>query len=205
MQVYHDPNRTYPGSRPHPYQPGAPGQTGHVDFKAHPELIESSLEDFIPFAHRPATQVFYDLLRAVNGPASHLETSDCAYRAPKPHRDANSTLALCAIGRVYVLFRDPRLNCIATQIEWLNHQLMFLLTDIDPTFTGAEGVIAFTHVKILYIQLSNGEWRAEGFEAQANDPGHGEQLVLCLPMATPTMKWIRTSPASIATSTPHVR
>jgi hypothetical protein len=171
VQVYYDEHRVYPGSRLHPYAPGDPGQTGYVDLKVHPELIESALEDFVPFAHRPATQAFYELLRALNGPASHLETSDCAYRAPKPHQDLNSTLSLCAIGRVYVLFRDLRLNCIASQMEWLCGKLMLLLNEIDPTFSGAQGVIAFTRVKILYTVLSKGEWRAQGLEAESNDPG----------------------------------
>src|SRR5216683_5601169 len=94
MEVYYDANRVYPGSRLHPYAPGAPGQTGHVDLKAHPELIESALEDFVPFTHRPATQAFYELLRELNGPASHLESSDCAYRAPKPVVSRNSNDAI---------------------------------------------------------------------------------------------------------------
>jgi hypothetical protein len=178
MEVYYDPDRVYPGSRLHPYAPGAPGQTGHVDLKVHPERIESDLEDFVPFAHRAATHAFYDLLRELNGPTSHLETSDCAYRAPKPHHDPNSALALCAIGRVYVLFRDLRLNCIDAQVTWLCGKLMAILKEIDPTLSGAQGVVAFTRVKILYTALSKGEWRTEGFEAAPNDPGHGEQVVL---------------------------
>lgn len=166
MEVYYDSNRVYAGSRLHPYAPGAPGQTGHVDLKAYPELIASAMEDFVPFAHRPATQAFYELLRELNGPASHLETWDCAYRAPKPHQDANSALALCAVGRVYVLFRDLRLNCIASQIEWLCGKLMAILQERDPTLTAAQGVVGFTRLKILYTALSKGEWRAEGFESK---------------------------------------
>jgi len=178
MEVYYDENRVYAGSRLHPYAPGAPRQTGHVDFKVHPERIENALEDFVPFAHRPATHVFYELLRALNGPASHLETSDSAYRAPKPHHDQNSPLALCAIGRVYVLFRDLRLNCIGAQVEWLCGKLMALLKETDPKLTGAQGVVAFTRVKILYTALSKGEWHAQGYQAAPNDPGHGEQVML---------------------------
>jgi hypothetical protein len=178
MEVYYDDNRVYPGSRLHPYAPGAPGQTGHVDLKAHPERIESAMEDFVPFGERPATHAFYHLLRELNGPTSHLETSDCAYRAPKPHQDPNSPLALCAIGRVYVLFRDLRLNCVPAQVKWLCDNLMLMLRETDPTLSAAQGVAAFTRVKILYTALSRGEWRTEGFEAAPNDPGHGEQVVL---------------------------
>jgi hypothetical protein len=178
MKVYYDDARTYPGSRLHPYGAGATGQTGHVDLRAHPELIETALEDFVPFAQRAATRAFYDLLREVNGPASHLETSDCAYRAPKPHQDPNSPLALCTVGRLYVLFRDLRLNCIGTQVEWLCGKLMAHLNETDPTLTAAQGVVAFTRVRILYTALSRGAWRPEGFEAEPNDPGHGEQVML---------------------------
>jgi hypothetical protein len=136
------------------------------------------MEDFVPFAHRSATQVFYQVLRELNGPASQLETSDCAYRAPKPHREPNSPLALCAIGRVYVLYWDLRLNCIPAQVSWLCDNLMLTLRETDPTLTAAQGVVAFTRVKILYTALSKGEWRTEGFEAPPNDTGHGEQVTL---------------------------
>lgn len=178
MEVYYDHDRVYQGSRLHPYAAGAPGQTGHVDLKAHPELIASALEDFVPFAHRPATQAFYLLLHELNGPASHLETSDCAYRAPKPHQDAHSPFSLCARGRVYVLYRDLRLNCIGSQVEWLCGKLMAILAESDPTLTAAQAVVGFTRLRMLYTALSKGEWRAEGFECAADDPGHGEQVML---------------------------
>jgi hypothetical protein len=178
MQVYYDSARVYAGSRLHPYAAGAPGQTGHVDLKVHPELIASAMEDFLPFADRPATQAFYELLRVLNGPSSHLETSDCAFRASKPHKDAHSPLALCASGRVYVLFRDLRLNCIASQVEWLCGKLMAILNESDPALTAAQGVVGFTRVRILHTALSKGEWRPQGFECAADDPGHGEHVML---------------------------
>jgi len=117
-------------------------------------------------------------LRELNGSASHLETSDCAYRPPKPHGDANSPLALGAYGRVYVLFRDLRLNCIAAQAQWLCGKLMAILSETDSSLSAAQGVVGFTQVRILHTALSKGEWLAGGFECADEDPGYGDHLML---------------------------
>src|SRR5665213_615390 len=179
MQVYYDSDRVYQIVRLHPYTGSAPGQTGHVDLKAHPELITSAMEDFVPFAHRAATQAFYQLLRELNSPASHLETSDCAYRPPRPHSDAHSPLALSAYGRLYVLFRDLRLNCVPSQAQWLCGKLMAILSETDPSLSVAQGVVGFTQVRILHTTLSTGEWLAGGqFECADDDPGYGDHLML---------------------------
>lgn len=51
----------------------------YVDFRREPEKIETSLEDFRPWAQFPATQRFYELIRWLNGPDSLFETNDCAF------------------------------------------------------------------------------------------------------------------------------
>ncbi len=178
MQVYYDSDRVYQTVRLHPYTGSTAGQTGHVDLKAHPELITSAMEDFVPFAHRAATQAFYQLLRELNGPASYLETSDRAYRPPKPRSDAHSPLALSAYGRLYVLFRDLRLNCVPSQAPWLCGKLMAIFDESDPSLS-AQGVVGFTQVRILHTALSRGEWLAGGqFECADDDPGYGDHLML---------------------------
>jgi hypothetical protein len=137
------------------------------------------LEDFLPFAHRDAVQTFYRLLREINGSGSHLETCDCAFRPPQPHKDPNSRHALSAFGRVDVLYRALALNCSSLHTDWLCQRLMTVLSQIDPTFTEAQGVVAFTLIKALHTALSQGTWTLDGeFEWADDDPGQGNHLML---------------------------
>src|SRR5690349_11415376 len=110
MVVYYDEGRTYPTARLYPYGPASPGESGHIDFKQSPELIRSACEYFRSSAQWPAVQTFYSLLEWVNDPASHLHTNDSSLRAPASHQNEISSLALCIYGRVYLLYRDLRLN-----------------------------------------------------------------------------------------------
>jgi hypothetical protein len=118
-------------------------------------------------------------LRELNGPASHLETSDCAYQPSKPHSDAHSPVALSAYGRLYVLLRDLHLNCVPSQAQWLCGKLMAILNESDPSVSAGQGVVGFAQVRILHTTLSKGEWLAGGqFECADDDPGYSDHLML---------------------------
>jgi hypothetical protein len=179
MQVYHAPELSHHDARLHPYQRGPGGGAGYIDLKAHPDQIPHALEDFVPFAHLEAIQEFFRFLHEINGPGSPLETSDSALRPPRPHRDANSTLALSGFGRIYVLYRDLRLNCIPRQVMWLHGNLGHSLMTLDPSFAAEHGVVGMSCAKILHTTLSNGRWTADGqFESGDNDPGFGQHVIL---------------------------
>lgn len=70
MEVYYDEARGYREARLHPYTAGDADQSGFIDFKAQPQRIPEVLEDFRPFADRPAIQTFYAMLAWINGPDS---------------------------------------------------------------------------------------------------------------------------------------
>jgi hypothetical protein len=179
MVVYYDENRTYPEARVHPYGPASPGDSGFIDFKKSPELIRTSLEDFRPFEQWQAIQTFYSFLTWINGSDSELETNDCAFRPPKPHQNAISQLPLCAYGRVYVLFRDLRLNSSRKQAEWLCRKLMYSLHETGSDLSEQQGVVGFTLNPALQIPISTGRWLSDrSFEAGDNDPGFGYHLML---------------------------
>ncbi|MDF2435293.1 MAG: hypothetical protein JWP44_4924 [Mucilaginibacter sp.] len=178
MEAFYDPTRVYPTARLHPYTGTGANQSGYIDFKASPEQIASALEDFRPFAHREAVQVFYGLLREINGSDSHFETSDCAFRQPAPHRDAHSQHALCAFARLYILFRTLPLNCSSAHTDWLAGKLLDVLRQIDPTMTATDGVVALTLTEILHTGLSNGIWLDGQFDCPDDDPGFGKHLML---------------------------
>lgn len=82
----------------------------YVDFRKHPEKIESSLEDFIPYAHYPMVQRYYEFLRWVNGPESILETNDCALRI-SPNATPELPYKMQGGGRIMFFATDLRLTC----------------------------------------------------------------------------------------------
>lgn len=179
MQTYYDEGREYAVARLHPYSAGAEDQAGYVNFKEHPNQIAESLEDFKPFANLEAIQVFYSILTEINGSRSHLETCDCAFRPPAPHKDSNSNLALSAHGRLYLMYRESQINCSFEHTDWLCGRLMAVLDETDLALPPSRAVVGFTHNKVLHLALSNGEWRPDGqFECDEDDPGYGRHLML---------------------------
>ena len=53
------------------------------------------------------------------------------------------------------------------------------LNDMDIELDMREAVIGFSTSRALFIELSNGAFRADGqFEADRDDPGHGNQVTL---------------------------
>lgn len=179
MITYYDPEREYAGARLHPYGADAEGSRAFIDFKAHPERIPASLEDFITFSDQPAVQTFYQMLAYLNGLDSHLETVDCAFHGPAKHGDSNSHLALSAHGRLFVMFRDVRINCSKPHYEWLCGKLMQELGLIDPELSATDGVVAFSLNPALHIEFSNGFWLPSGeFDASEDDKGMGKHTML---------------------------
>ena len=53
----------FPEPRSHPWVGATASPTArYYDFKAEPERIRTSLEDFLPWSHEPAVVVLYELL-----------------------------------------------------------------------------------------------------------------------------------------------
>ncbi len=170
--MYYDAAKTYPTARLHPY-------TEYVDFVQHLDQIPVALEDFRPFSDRSAIQTFYDFLRWLNGPDSHFQSCDCVLRPPSSHTDTNSHHTLSAIGRVFIIFRDLRLNCSMPHTDWLCRRLMNHLDTVDPDMSAAEGVVGFTLNPVLHLDLAKGFWRPTGeYEAADDSPGYGRHLML---------------------------
>ena len=115
----------------------------YFDFKVQPELIESSLEDFLPWKQEPAIQQFFSFLRWINGPQSRLETDDCAFGGePKPHNDPGFLKwKLRCDGRVMIFNRDLIQNTKGWAVNKLRDRLTYQLTKVDPKFDpGAVGI-----------------------------------------------------------------
>jgi hypothetical protein len=107
----------------------------YIDFKANPELMEASLEDFKTWSGYGSVQEFYEFLRGINGPKSALETNDCAFRGPHANTDPAYPKQLWCNGRVMVLFRDLPLNTSKETVRWLEegvqHWLGYFCPDLE--------------------------------------------------------------------------
>jgi hypothetical protein len=139
--------------RSHPWIGAASDKTSrYYDLTASPELIRSSLEDFVPWARYAAVDAFYGLLERVNHEKSLLESNDCAFTGPHPSKSTSSQKALECSGRVMVLFRDLARNTVDGQIEALKNELHVGLAKLDPNFRS--GVVGTTIVPVRYLALT---------------------------------------------------
>jgi hypothetical protein len=150
--------RVYPAKEKE-VEPDAPGRTHpwetsvrsekekYYDFVTHPELIETSLEDFIAWSNYEAIQTFYKFLRWVNGSDSMFETNDSAFSGIEKNTDDWVPKKLRASGRVMMFFRKPELNLLTATSQSLMFGLYQGLKDVDKTFElGVIGLAKFpTH------------------------------------------------------------
>lgn len=134
MHVYEATEKTLEGVRSHPWQTALyDPKCRCYDFKMHPELIPTVLEDFVPWAKYPAVQDFYSYLAWLNGPNSELESNDCAFAGVEPNLSPNLTPSpLQASGRLMLFFRSLPRNCEQTNTEWLYQCFLFYLARVQP-------------------------------------------------------------------------
>lgn len=175
MKTYEYDGAPFSEPRSHPWLGSASDPLArHYDFTASPELIRSTLEDFVPFRHYAAVEDFYALLERVNHPKSLLESSDCAFNPPQPSSQRLVKAPLECSGRVMLLYRDLRQNTRPDRISWLKSAFQQQLARLDPKFT--LGMIGTTLVPVRYLalpedsqagqQLLLGFWAYGGTEEQ---------------------------------------
>jgi hypothetical protein len=133
----------------HDLQSGLKEYSGkYYDFRSHPELIENSLEDFLPHGHRPAIRRFYEFLRWINGDNSNLETDDSAFRPPHASDTDIFNFPLQCDGRVEIIHRDLDLNTDPTMFYQMVRSLAVFLQLERPTFSA--GFFELTHSKTVF-------------------------------------------------------
>ena len=138
--------------RDHPWTISEVDASGQYhDFRKRPELIRSSLEDFVPFASRPAINRFYGLVEWVNGPDSTLESNDCGFRPPRPNDNPKFPGALKCNGRLMLLYRNLRHNLHEPACQWLSDSLAQCLWQTDAEFAG--GTIGLSRLPTRFVEL----------------------------------------------------
>jgi hypothetical protein len=123
----------------------------YYDLTATPAHIRTSLEDFLPWSHSAAVEVFYKLLERLNHPKSALESNDCEFTGPHPSEEPMLGKALTCSGRVMVLFRALERNTDRARVEWLKNAIHHELLATDRSFRW--GVVGTTLLPVRYLAL----------------------------------------------------
>ncbi len=157
MRVYFESDDTYDKYgiiRAHPYKGTSRGpEEDYYDFKEKPELISQVLEDFKPWEEHKAIQLFYEMLRWLNGDDSALESSDCALARQLSENQTKGPFprGLQWLGRLMVFYRNLKLNVSPQPTEWLKRATYFHLNRLDPEFE--KGSIGLFLTKASYLHL----------------------------------------------------
>jgi hypothetical protein len=154
MHAFHDAQEGVGEPRPHPWQGSLHDPNAKfVDFLKRPDLVRSSLEDFIPYASQPAIDRFFSLVEWMNGPDTVWETTESyLWPAAAPHSNrffANYPI-ICSV-RLVFFNRNHLWQC--RQAEWTFGQLLNGLQRREPVHPNA-CVGVFT-VPTLFLSLSN--------------------------------------------------
>ena len=120
----------------------------YYDLRSQPELIETSLEDFLPHDHRPAIRRFYEFLHWINGDSSNLETDDSAFPPPRASETDIFNFPFQCDGRVEIIHRDLDLNTDPSMFYQMVRSLAVFLQLQRPTFSA--GFFEFTHSKTVF-------------------------------------------------------
>jgi hypothetical protein len=156
MNVYRqDADTAFGPQRSHPWTTATSDSAyRYYDFKAHPELIPTVLEDFRPWDGSPAVREFYRLIATLNAPGSPVETNDCAFNAPGANADSSFGKSLQASGRLMILFRELELNTRRDRMQWLEQFLLESLAELDDRFPWTAVATALTPTR--YLELPEG-------------------------------------------------
>jgi len=131
------------------------------DFKASPQLVRTTLEDFTPWAGHPAIETFYQLVEWVNASRGTLESNDCEFTGPHAEGAHPPKSQECS-GRLMILFRDLQLNLSHPLVAGLEHDLHVRLVGIDPAFEW--GIVGTTVVRTRYVGLPGGASGRLGYQ-----------------------------------------
>jgi hypothetical protein len=152
--------------RSHPWTDAvASAASRYYDLKAHPDLIRTALEDFLPWSHYAAVTQLYELLERLNAPASILESNDCAFSGPQPSDAPQFGKILQCEGRVMILYRELEWNLSRHRVEGLTNAIHVRLASLDREFEW--GMVGTTIVPVRYVDLP-----------PAHDQNLGYQLML---------------------------
>lgn len=146
----------------------------YYDFKKNPELIRTSLEDFLPYSDKEPIETFYKFLEWINGSQSVLETNDCALRYARENISTNTSKKKLEIsGRVMIFFRTLQFNCDPKWFQPLKNAFLHFGSKLDPSFR--DGVITTCFFPVYYEEINE-----HGVEISFNFWAFGDSETECL-------------------------
>lgn len=149
--------------RSHPWtDAAADAGSKYYDFKAAPQLVRTSLEDFTPWNGHAAVESFYRLIEWLNAPRGAFESNDCEFTGPHDNPDPAFEKSLECSGRLMILFRDLSLNLSRSRVERLENDVQRRLAEHDPDF--AWGMVGTTIMRTRYIGLPMPEAEQLGYQ-----------------------------------------
>lgn len=148
---YGDPTALRPRAHPWSHTDADPAHR-YVDFRTHPELIRSSVEDLRGGADHPATETFYRLLEWLNGPESVFESNDCAFNGVAANESPTFQAPFECSGRVMILLRDLIANTSPGHVARVGQVIAMRMSDVDPGFEW--GAVASTAVSVRFTTLA---------------------------------------------------
>lgn len=131
------------------------------DFRSEPELIEKVLEDFVPHAHRPAVQRYYQLLRWMNGDGCCFETIDSWFREDLTRAPAEFKANCFRYGRMAFIFRDLKRN-----VSWADTTTVLRLIEVEARKIGddtANGLLSYCRWPRYFPALEDNKDGNRGF------------------------------------------
>ena len=152
MHAFHDAEEGIGEPRPHPWQGSAYDPNARfVDFLRYPELIRTSLEDFLPYSDRPAIERFFQLLEWMQSPSTIWETTESKFWpvSTQSNRSFAQYRLICS-GRLVFFCRDYLWQC--KNSHWAFTQLLKRLKDYAPV--AANACVGVFTVPTLFVSLS---------------------------------------------------
>ena len=125
----------------------------YMDFKTHPNLIRSALEDLLPFKKWAFVEEFYSLIEWINSASSLLESNDCVFNPAEDNLDQQYPYAQKCSARLMILFRDIPENCQIKSIDWLMDNILKSVSTIKPGFKA--GAIGLSQSPTCYLALGD--------------------------------------------------
>jgi hypothetical protein len=167
MKVYIENTLIDESIRCHPYDGSTYGTAEkYYDFKKQPELIPDVLEDYKKWNERDAIQLFYDLLKWLNGKGSILESNDCAFRPPHSNSNTQYPKKLQCEGRLMIFSRKLHINTFQHSMQSLRDGIFARLDLIDPHYEW--GCIAVSLAETAYLELNMPAAKQVGHEVVLN-------------------------------------
>jgi len=137
MHVFHDPGEGKGEPRLHPWGVSAHDPDAKfVDFLKCPDLIRTSLEDFIPYAHQPAIERFFELIEWMRGSETIWETTESKFWPISTHTNRFfAQYPLTCSGRLVFFCRNHSWQC--RHATWLFENFLQRLVRRQPTSPNA--------------------------------------------------------------------